>query len=115
MSDLNSETTSARVEVCKQLILLNIRIQDMTMKTASCKLKISEGIGRLLIHLAPEHEPTIHSYNYMDLAKPHHSMLGLTTALLPASLKVKCIDVLQHRQKADKFSFHTALIPLAVV
>lgn len=89
MSDLNSGTTSARVEVCEQLILLDTRIQDMTVKTISCELKISVGIGRLLIHFTPEHKPMIHSYNYMDLAKPHHGMLGLTNSITASQVKSK--------------------------
>lgn len=59
------------------------------MKTTSCKLKISEGIGRLLVHFAPEHKPMIHSHNYMDLAKPHHSMLGLTNSIVANQVKSK--------------------------
>jgi len=66
-----------------------MRIQDTTMKTTSCKLKISEGIGRLLVHFAPEHKPMIHSHNYMDLAKPHHSMLGLTNSIVASQVKSK--------------------------
>jgi len=89
MSGLNSVTTSTKVKVCKQLIRLNMRIQDTTMKTTSCKLKISEGIGRLLVHFAPEHKPMIHSHNYMDLAKPHHSMLGLTNSIVASQVKSK--------------------------